>query len=67
MEQRRREVEEEVARREAEISDCENALHQFVSAGESVRLAKLLDQNRKELVALLAEWEELSQVIESPS
>ena len=64
MAERREEIEEEVKRVETEILECENALLKFVSAAETARLSKLLDSDRKELEALLAEWEELSRALE---
>jgi ATP-binding cassette subfamily F protein 3 len=65
MEERRAAIEEEVARLEAAISDTERELALFRSAEETKRLAEQLEQRRSELQAILAEWEELSQAIES--
>jgi ATP-binding cassette subfamily F protein 3 len=64
MEERRHELEEHVARLEAEIIDCESALTKFVSAQETARLAALLEQRRTELQQMMAEWEEISLAIE---
>jgi ATP-binding cassette subfamily F protein 3 len=58
-------IEEDVARLEAEIAEHENALAVFKSAEETQRLAELLKQRRQDLDSLLAEWEEVSQVIEA--
>ena len=65
MQQRCEAIEEEVERIEAEIADTERALADFKSAAETARLAELLNARRAELDALLAEWEEVSQAIES--
>jgi ATP-binding cassette subfamily F protein 3 len=59
------EVEEEITRVEAEISDCETQLQSFVSAEETKRVTELLATRRAELEQLMTEWEELSQTIEA--
>jgi len=58
------ELEEAIARVEAEIADAEQALTVFVSAEETQRIIELLAGKRAELEALVAEWSEVSQVIE---
>jgi ATP-binding cassette subfamily F protein 3 len=58
-------IEEEVARLEAEIAGYEAELAQFRSAGETKRLMDLVASRRKELDALMAEWENVSQAIEA--
>jgi ATP-binding cassette subfamily F protein 3 len=58
-------IEEEVARMEAEIAECERALANYESAEETIRLTGLLETRRRDLDALLQEWEEVSQLIES--
>jgi ATP-binding cassette, subfamily F, member 3 len=65
MKDRHRQVEEEIARLEDGITDCEHELQSFVSAEETARWTQLLAKRRAELGPLLAEWEELSQVLES--
>jgi hypothetical protein len=40
-------------------------LGNFVSVDETVRLNELLNGRRKDLEALLAEWEEVAQSIEA--
>jgi ATP-binding cassette subfamily F protein 3 len=65
MEQRRRQLEAEIARTEREIAACEQALQLFVSADESLRQTNLLEQRRKELTEMLAQWEEVSQTLEA--
>jgi len=65
MEERRKAIESEVARLEAEIADHESALARFTSAEESRRIAELLDTRRTDLGTLMTEWEELSQALEA--
>ena len=60
MEERRRELEETIARLEAEVAEYENSQLTFVSAGESARLARLLEIRREELRSALAEWETIA-------
>jgi ATP-binding cassette subfamily F protein 3 len=60
-------IEAEVGRLEAGIAECESALANFVSAEESRRIAELLATRRAELTALMGEWEEISQSIETYS
>ncbi|QOY87003.1 ABC-F family ATP-binding cassette domain-containing protein [Paludibaculum fermentans] len=49
---------------EAEIGQLEQALQDFVNAEETRRQMELLDQRRKQLDAVLAEWEAISLEIE---
>ena len=65
MEQQRRQLEEDIARAEADIAACEQALQVFVSADETQRQNTLLQQRRQELAAMLARWEEVSQSLEA--
>jgi len=65
MKQRHREIEEEVTRLEIEIADYETALGHFVSTEETRRLSDLLEARRSDLVALMAEWEEVGQTLEA--
>jgi ATP-binding cassette, subfamily F, member 3 len=65
MEDRVREVEAEISRREAAIANCETALQTFVSAEETARLTQELNAHRTELQGCLAEWEELGQALEA--
>ncbi len=64
MEQHRGQLEADIARTEGEIAACEQALQVFVSAEESLRQSNLLEQRRKELSQMLAQWEEVSQALE---
>jgi ATP-binding cassette subfamily F protein 3 len=65
MKERVHSVEEEITRTEAGIAECETALQSFVSAEETRRWQELLASRRKALDELLAEWEEISQAIET--
>ncbi|MGE0406470.1 MAG: ABC transporter ATP-binding protein, partial [Candidatus Korobacteraceae bacterium] len=65
MQQRCQELEEEVARVEAEVRDYEDGLGTFVSAQETARITGLLHQRRMDMERLMAEWEELSRTLES--
>jgi ATP-binding cassette, subfamily F, member 3 len=60
IEDRVRELEGEISRNEAAISDCETALQTFVTVQESARLADQLSQHKKKLESRLEEWEDLS-------
>jgi len=65
MESRLGELEEEIARTETDISNCERALSTFVGAEETQRQSALLLERKAHLQALLAEWEDLSLAIEA--
>ena len=65
LQQRREGAETQIAKLEAEIAGYEAALADFRSAEESIRLAGLLEECRRSLAALLAEWEEVSGQIEA--
>jgi ATP-binding cassette subfamily F protein 3 len=65
MRERLPQIEEEITRLETGITECETALQSFVSAAETQRQTDLLQSRRRELVALMAEWEELSNALES--
>ena len=60
-------IEVEVGQLEAGIAECESSLANFVSAEETKRVAELLEKRRAELTALMGEWEEISQSIETYS
>jgi ATP-binding cassette subfamily F protein 3 len=64
MQDRCREIEEDVTRVEAEIADYEQALAHFESAEKTLELTSLLDARRSDLEALMTEWEDVSQTIE---
>jgi len=64
MKDRCREIEEQVARLEAEIAGCAQELAHFKSAADSVRLAKSIEQGRAEVGRLMREWEDTAKVVE---
>ena len=65
MENRRQQLEEEITKAENEIAECQQAALTFVSAQETIRITALLEQRRRDLEQLMAEWEELSQALET--
>jgi ATP-binding cassette subfamily F protein 3 len=65
MEERCHEVEEEIARTETAISQCETGLQEFVSVDETRRLNTELERHRSALASLMQEWEELSATLET--
>ncbi len=65
MQDRCKELEAEVAHLETRIAADEAELANFVSTEETVRVSNRLEQHRAELAAMLAEWERLSQALES--
>ena len=67
MKDRRHAIEDEVTRLEVEIADYELALGNFVNTEETRRLTELLHGRRSDLEALMAEWEEVAQLIETNS
>jgi len=64
MEDRVRELEQEISRTETAIAQNETAMQSFVSAEETARLAKELESHRGDLQKRLAEWEELTAVLQ---
>jgi ATP-binding cassette subfamily F protein 3 len=64
MKDRCREIEEQVARLEAEIEGDGQELAHFKSAADSVRLAKSIEQEREEVARLMREWEDTAKVVE---
>ena len=67
MQERRESLEEEIARIEAEISQCELDQANFKSAEESIRLVKRIGVCRTELRQLIQEWEQLSLALDGPA
>ena len=65
LEQRCGELEAKISATEDEIRNGEVELANFVSAEETVRVSGRLDRLRSELSGLLAEWEEVSQIVAS--
>jgi len=64
MKDRCREIEEQVARLEAEIEGYGQELAHFKSAADSVRLAKSIEWGREEVGRLMREWEDTAKVVE---
>jgi ATP-binding cassette subfamily F protein 3 len=64
MEDRLREIEEEITRAEAAIAMCETQLQSFVSAEETQRQNHELANHKSDLQNLMKEWEELSEILE---
>ncbi len=65
MEEHLHELEREITQAEAAIAQCETQLQTFVSADETQRLGHELSQSKSNLRSLMAEWEELSGVLET--
>ena len=65
MKQRRQAIEDEVTRLEVEIADYEAALANFKSVEETIRLSELLAARRSDLTALMSEWEQVAELIET--
>jgi ATP-binding cassette, subfamily F, member 3 len=65
MEKRRQEIEETIARYEAEIADCATQLSSFVSSEETVRITQLAARRQAEIDDLMREWEATSRQIEA--
>jgi ATP-binding cassette subfamily F protein 3 len=67
MKERSEAIEDEITRLEAEIADYETALGNFVSVEETKRVHELLEARRADLEALMIEWEDVAQSIETNS
>ncbi|HSS96576.1 MAG TPA: ABC-F family ATP-binding cassette domain-containing protein [Terriglobales bacterium] len=65
MEDRVQELEQEIAQVETDISQNETALTNFVSAEETQRQTHELESSREELASLMAEWEALSEALQT--
>ena len=65
MRERCQQLEQQIAKKEAEIAASEKELANFVSAEETLRLTNILDERRAALASLLQEWEQVSQAVES--
>jgi ATP-binding cassette, subfamily F, member 3 len=61
MEERAAELEQEISSLESAVAQCEASLQTFVSAEETTRLSRELEQNRAELQERIAEWEQIGQ------
>jgi ATP-binding cassette, subfamily F, member 3 len=65
MQDRASQLEGRITELEKDIQQTETSLANYTSAEESLRLSTLLDQQRSELEAAMAEWEGVSQEIEA--
>jgi len=65
MEDRAAELEEQISTLEHKIAECEASMSNFVSAEETMRLTRELDQQRAELQQRVAEWEQIGQELEA--
>jgi ATP-binding cassette subfamily F protein 3 len=64
MEDRAAELEQEISRLESAVAECEASLQSFTNAEETTRRSRELEQNRVELQARIAEWEQIGQELE---
>ena len=67
MEERSQELEEQISTLEAAIAQCEGSLQRFVSAEETTRVARELEQNRAELQQRITEWEQIGHELTTSS
>ena len=65
MKDRARTIEDEITRLEVEIADLQLALANFVSVEQTVEMSELLTARRKDLEALMTEWEEVEETIQA--
>jgi ATP-binding cassette subfamily F protein 3 len=65
MQDRCQQLEEQIERVESEIAGYEAELANFVSAEDTLRVSNLLEKSRAELAKHLAEWEQVSELVES--
>jgi len=65
MQDRCQQLEQQIERVESEIAAFEAELANFVSAEDASRVSNLLEKSRAELSEHLAEWEQVSQLVES--
>jgi ATP-binding cassette, subfamily F, member 3 len=67
MKDRHRDIELKVASIEEEIAHDEQALADFKSVEETIRLNQQIEQRRASLEKLMSEWEEVAELIEANS
>jgi len=67
MQDRAQELEETISALETAIVACESSLQTFVSVEETSRLTRELNQNRANLQARIAEWEQIGQELNAGS
>jgi ATP-binding cassette subfamily F protein 3 len=61
MEDRVQELEQQITQLETAIASAESSLQTFVSAEETARVTRELDQSRADLQTRVAEWEQIGQ------
>jgi ATP-binding cassette subfamily F protein 3 len=61
MEARAQELEEQISQLESAIAAGESSLQNFVSAEETARVTRELDQNRADLQVRVSEWEQIGE------
>src|SRR5437667_451538 len=66
MQERGQELEEEIARAEAEVAACELGFGNFKSAEESIRLSRRIDELRRALSEMMREWEQIARALDEP-
>jgi ATP-binding cassette, subfamily F, member 3 len=64
MEDRIRELEQEISRAETVITECETSLQSFVSVEETQKQSEELERQKAAHAAFVIEWEELSQSLQ---
>src|SRR6266571_3263998 len=67
MQDRSQELEDEISGLEAAIANCESSLQSFVSAEETTRITRELEQNRAALQERFTEWEQIGQELNTGS
>ncbi len=65
MEERIGELEAEISELETTIAHCESSLQTFVSAEETTRITRELENSRTRLQSHLVAWEQMNQVLET--
>jgi ATP-binding cassette, subfamily F, member 3 len=65
LEDRVHELEEEISRTEAAITNLETALQDFISAEESQHQVQELDRNKANHAAMIEEWESLAATLQA--
>jgi ATP-binding cassette subfamily F protein 3 len=65
MQDRCQQLEQQIGRVESEIAGYEAELANFVSAEDTLRVSNLMEKSRAELAKHLAEWEQVSELVES--
>jgi len=65
LEERAAKLEEEISGLEQRIAHCEASLLNFVSADDTMRLTRELDEHRSHLQGRIAEWEQIGRELEA--